>query len=105
MFLLDLLVDIAVEIYTSLGYGTPQRKINVKVDKIAKEHNDLSNIYYSYQAYFESDKYLSDYILKKKIKTSFEKEEAYNEIIRYLIAEKKIDQDKKIISDLKEELS
>ncbi|WP_214691625.1 MULTISPECIES: hypothetical protein [unclassified Exiguobacterium] len=92
MIIFDLLIDIIVSAYTCLGYGTPQRKINVKVEKISKNHPDLLDIYNSHQLFFEEDKSLSKMVLEGNIKTDEQKKELYNEIMNYLYIENKIAQ-------------
>ncbi|PCK17435.1 hypothetical protein CEY02_20000 [Bacillus pumilus] len=80
MFLLDIVVDIIANIYISLGYGTPQRKINVKIDKISKVNPEIKRIYENDKAFFEEDPKLSKLILESKVNTRESKEQLSHEI-------------------------
>ena len=45
MMLLDLLFDIVFNIYTSLGFGTKEYKIESKMEKIKCDHPQAYEIY------------------------------------------------------------
>ena len=80
MILLDILFDIFIAIYTSLGFGTPQHKINTKMDKLAKYSPELYNLYISDKDLFENDEKLSTLIFKHPVKSKEDKEKLVDEI-------------------------
>jgi hypothetical protein len=84
MFLLDIIIDIIANIYLSLGFGTPQRKINVKIDKVSKFNPEIKRIYENDKRFFEEDPKLSKLILDSKIKTRESKEQLANNISKLL---------------------
>lgn len=70
MMLLDLLIDIVINIYTSLGYGTKEHKIESKMEKLKHDYPLIYDIYLKNKTLFETDSELSNIILKLKIKNS-----------------------------------
>ncbi|QCR34266.1 hypothetical protein [Lysinibacillus sp. SGAir0095] len=75
MFILDILIDIAFSIYTSLGFGTPQHKINTKMDKLSSNYPEVYQLYQQHQEVFETNKELSSLIIEHKIRKSEDKEQ------------------------------
>ncbi|MBK3494144.1 hypothetical protein JFL43_04575 [Viridibacillus sp. YIM B01967] len=68
MFLFELIVELLVELYVSLGYGTNEYKINSKVEKLAKDYPEVSIYYGKYQTFIEKDKELSEALLRLNVK-------------------------------------
>ncbi len=69
MFLLfDFLVDLLIGLYMSLGFGTNEYKINVKIEKMAKDYPEVLDYYQKYQTLFEKDKELSDALIHLNLK-------------------------------------
>ncbi len=83
MFLLDLMIDLIVNIYFSLGYGTPERKINIKVDKVSAYHPEIMELYLKNVHVFEQDPVLSQTILNSSIKNKEGKRELAEKIHSY----------------------
>lgn len=68
MFILDIIIDLIINIYFSLGFGTPERKINIKVEKVSKYHPEIMDLYLNNTLVFEKDPALSQTILNSNIK-------------------------------------
>lgn len=68
MFLLDIIIDLIINIYISLGFGTPERKINIKIEKVSKYHPEIMDLYLNNTPVFEKDPVLSQTILRTNIK-------------------------------------
>lgn len=83
MFILDLLVDIAFSIYTSLGFGTPQHKINTKMDKLSKKYPEVYKLYEEHKELFEGNEKLSKLILEHPIKRAEDKEQLAKKIEQF----------------------
>ncbi|MYL65482.1 hypothetical protein GLW07_19160 [Bacillus hwajinpoensis] len=75
MLILDLLLDIIIGVYTSLGIGTKEYKINLKVEKISKAHPCLMNYYKKFQKEFEGETHLSRDLLALNLKKEVEVEQ------------------------------
>lgn len=75
MLILDLLIDIIIGVYTSLGIGTKEYKINLKVEKISKTHPCLMDYYKKFQKEFEGETHLSRDLLALNLKKEFEVEQ------------------------------
>ncbi|WP_339171277.1 hypothetical protein MKY51_09355 [Solibacillus sp. FSL R5-0691] len=69
MMLLDLLFDIVFNIYTSLGFGSKEYKIESKMEKIKCDHPQAYEIYVQNQVLFETDAELSRKILDLNVKS------------------------------------
>jgi len=69
MMLLDLLFDIVFNIYTSLGFGSKEYKIESKMEKIKGDHPQAYEIYVQNQVLFETDAELSRKILELNVKS------------------------------------
>lgn len=80
MFLLDILIDLIINAYVSLGFGTPQRKINIKIEKLSRYHPEVMDLYKTHQSVFEENEELSNLVLKSKIKNKKEKRELATKI-------------------------
>lgn len=80
MMLLDILFDIIINIYTSLGYGTKEHKIESKMDKIKADHPQAYVIYMQNQALFETDAELSKKVLDLDVKNKMAVNNTVNEI-------------------------
>ncbi|MEO4055174.1 hypothetical protein [Solibacillus sp. CAU 1738] len=78
MMLLDLLFDIVINIYTSLGYGTKEHKIESKMEKIKTNHPKAYEIYLHNKAIFETDTELSEKIMHLNLKNKM----AVNNIVK-----------------------
>jgi hypothetical protein len=68
MMLLDILFDIAIAIYTSLGFGTKEHKIESKMEKIGLSYPEAYDIYLRNRTTFESDETLSKNIMQLTLK-------------------------------------
>lgn len=69
MFLLfDFIIDLLINFYVSLGIGTNEYRINVKIEKLAKDYPEVWDYYQKYQTFFEKDKELSEAILRLNLK-------------------------------------
>lgn len=90
MFILDMIFDIFYEVYHSLGYGTPQRKINIKVEKVSKYHSDIMELYVNNKHVFEEDPILSKTILHANIKKDEGKRELAEKIIAFFAKTDKV---------------
>lgn len=82
-FILDIFFDFFINAYISLGYGTPQRKIEVKIEKLSKEYPEIMKLYKSNINIFESDPELSKIILKSKINNKGLREKLVSEIYSF----------------------
>ena len=69
--------------YISLGYGTPQRKIEVKIEKLSKDYLEIMQLYKLNINIFESDPELSKNILKSKINNKERRERLISEIYSF----------------------
>lgn len=88
-FILDLIFDLFMNAYISLGYGTPQRKIEVKIEKLSKEYPEIMNLYKSNINIFESDPELSKIVLKSKINNKELRDRLVSEIHSFFNTYKK----------------
>ena len=79
MMLLDLF-DAFINIYTSLGYGTKEQKIESKMEKIKYDHPQAYKIYVQNKALFETDPSLSKKIMDLKVKNKTAVHNTVNEI-------------------------
>ena len=80
MMLLDILFDLFINIYTSLGYGTKEHKIESKMEKIKATHPTVYELYVKYQATFETDELLSEKIVRLNVKNQKAVDTAVHEI-------------------------
>lgn len=72
------LLDLILDIYTSLGYKSKQQKIASKMRKLAKDYPELYEIYIQNRDRFEADEEISKKILKLNTKNK----KAINHIVR-----------------------
>ncbi|MGE7999726.1 hypothetical protein ACQKOF_13805 [Lysinibacillus sp. NPDC093190] len=79
-----MLFDLIFNSYFLLGYGTPQRKINKKVEKISKYHPKIMDLYVNNILTFEKDPVLSQTILNSNIKDIESKRELAEKIKVFL---------------------
>ncbi|MGM9950678.1 MAG: hypothetical protein ACI33P_11150 [Lysinibacillus sp.] len=70
MIFLDIVVDLIIMIYTSLGFGTNEHKIQTKMEKLGKQYPTALQIYFENQTHFEKDSELSNAVLSLDIKDS-----------------------------------
>ena len=77
--LLDL-IEAIINIYTSLGYGTKEQKIESKMEQIKCDHPQAYEIYVLNKALFETDPALSKKILGLKVKNKTAVHNTVNEI-------------------------
>ncbi|MER1956974.1 MAG: hypothetical protein ABS942_06325 [Solibacillus sp.] len=80
MMLLDILLDLFINIYTSLGYGTKEHKIESKMEKIKATHPTAYALYVKHQAAFETDELLSEKIVRLNVKNQKAVDTAVHEI-------------------------
>lgn len=88
-FLLDLLIDIGIGIYTSLGFGSKEYKINTKMDKLKEMDPDLYVVYQSNKARFEKTEPMATMILEHPVKTKEEKQALIAKIMQELAKDEK----------------
>lgn len=77
--LLDL-IEVAIDIYTSLGYGTKEQKIESKMEQIKCDHPQTYEIYVQNKVLFETDPALSKKILDLNVKNKTAIHNAVKEI-------------------------
>ena len=70
MIFLDIVVDLIIMIYTSLGFGTNEHKIQTKMEKLGKQYPIALQIYFENQTRFEKDPELSNAVLSLDVKDS-----------------------------------
>lgn len=81
MFIIfDLIVDLIINAYVALGDGTPQRKINIRVDKLSKYNPEIKDLYDKNKRIFEENSELSKLILNANIRNREEKQELSRKI-------------------------
>ncbi|WP_019155163.1 hypothetical protein [Robertmurraya massiliosenegalensis] len=73
MIIFDIVVDLFLAVYTSLGFGTKEYKINTKIEKLGKEYPEVLELYHQHQKKFETDDSLSTLVLKLNLKNPCEK--------------------------------
>lgn len=60
-------------LYTSLGFGTKEYKIQTKIEKLSKEYPDILQYYQQNQRIFETDDNLAQLVLSLNLKSEVEK--------------------------------
>lgn len=85
MMLLDLLFDIVINIYTSLGYGTKEHKIESKMEKIKSDHPKAYEIYLQNKVIFETDAELSKKIMHLNVKNKMAVNNTVKEIYAHFV--------------------
>ncbi|WP_243299513.1 hypothetical protein [Bacillus litorisediminis] len=83
MIILDLVFDVFIAIYTSLGFGTKEYKIQTKMEKAGKRYPILLNIYQNNQELFETDDYLGNLVLNLNLKNEDATKEFVSTIQQY----------------------
>lgn len=73
MIILDLVIDLLLMLYTSLGFGTKEYKIQTKMEKLSKEYPDILQCYQQNQMLFETDHKLGDLVINLNLKSEIEK--------------------------------
>ena len=68
MIFLDIALDLIIMIYTSLGFGTNEHKIQTKMEKLGKQYPVALRIYFENQTHFEKDPELSNAVLSIRCK-------------------------------------
>lgn len=68
MILIDIVFELIFTIYTCLGFGSKEYKIQTKIEKLAKHHPWLLAIYQKHQQIFETDDEIITYTLKLNLK-------------------------------------
>lgn len=66
--LLDLVIDIVMNIYQFLGFGTLERKIEQKMLKVRDKHEEFYNFYIKYDTIIESKPEIYQPILNMDVK-------------------------------------
>ena len=66
-------MDIFFMLYTSLGFGTKEYKIQTKIEKLSKEYPEILQCYQQNQRLFETDDTLGDLVLNLNLKSKLEK--------------------------------
>lgn len=62
------LIEFIIGVYTSLGFGTKEYKIEAKMEKLSKHSPHIWECYLQNKNRFETDEQLSKIILATKIK-------------------------------------
>lgn len=62
------LIELFIAVYTSLGFGTKEYKIEAKMEKLSKHSPHIWESYLRNKNHFETDEHLSALILTTKIK-------------------------------------
>ena len=70
MIFLDIALDLIIMIYTSLGFGTNEYKIQTRMEKLGKQYPVALQIYFENQAHFEKDPELSNAVLSLDVRDS-----------------------------------
>ena len=70
MIFFDVALDLIIMIYTSLGFGTSEHKIQTKMEKLGKQYPVALQIYLENQTHFEKDPELSNAVLSLDVKDS-----------------------------------
>ena len=83
MILLDIAFDIFFFIYTSLGFGTKEHKIETKMEKIKFAHPTAYQLYLKHKITFETDEILSEKIVNLNTKNRRAVDTTVNEIYAY----------------------
>ena len=83
MILLDLAFDIFFFIYTSLGFGTKEHKIETKMKKIKSAHPTAYQLYLKHKTTFETDEVLSNKIVNLNTKDQMSVNATVYEIYAY----------------------
>ena len=83
MILLDIAFDIFFFIYTSLGFGTKEHKIETKMEKIKSAHPTAYQLYLKHKTTFETDEVLTNKIVNLNIKNQIAVDTAVYEIYAY----------------------
>lgn len=69
MFLIfEIMIEILVELYTSLNFGTNDSKAKRKVEKLGKNYPEIRDAYEKYPAIFEEHIELNKAILELNLK-------------------------------------
>ncbi len=83
MMLLDLFFDLYINVYTSLGYGTKEQKIESKMEKIKPSHPTAYELYLKNKVTFETDEVLIRKIINLNMKNQMAVETAVHEIFAH----------------------
>ena len=70
MIFLDIALDLIIMIYTSLGFGTNEHKIQTKMEKLGKQYPVALQIYFENQTQFEKNPELNNAVLSLDVKDS-----------------------------------
>jgi hypothetical protein len=75
MIIFDLVIDLLLGFYTSLGFGTKEYKINTKLGKLGKEYPEILQCYQQNQKTFETDDNLVDLVMNLDLKSDVKKKQ------------------------------
>ncbi|MBX9975965.1 hypothetical protein [Cytobacillus firmus] len=73
MIVFDLVIDLFLTLYTLLGFGTKEYKIQTKMEKLSKEYPKMLQCYQQNQRIFETEDNLGDLVLSLDLKSEVEK--------------------------------
>jgi hypothetical protein len=75
MIIFDLVIDLFLSFYTSLGFGTKEYKINTILEKLGQEYPKIFQFYQQNQKTFETDDNLVDLVLNLDLKNDVNKKQ------------------------------
>jgi hypothetical protein len=73
LIIFDLGIDLFFTLYTSLGFGTKEYKIQTKMEKLSEEYRKILQCYQQNQRIFETDDNLAELVLSLNLKSEVEK--------------------------------
>jgi len=74
MFILKLIIELAIDAYSYLGFGTKEYRIERKVEKLSKEYPEVIEHYMNNKSIFHTDEQLGKLIIHLNMKKESEKE-------------------------------
>jgi len=63
VIIFDIVIDLLFTLYTSLGFGTKEYKIQSKMEKLGKDYPEMLQYYQQNQRIFETDDTLGELVL------------------------------------------
>ncbi|KOS71505.1 hypothetical protein AEA09_00390 [Lysinibacillus contaminans] len=73
MIMFELAIELLFTLYTSLGFGTKEYKIETKMEKLSKEYPEILHYYQQNQRIFETDDTVGGLVLSLNLKSEVEK--------------------------------